>query len=73
MIKYLAKRIGRSLITLVIIISVVFLLMRLMPIEGYFPNFDKMTDAQIKAHISQKVKAIDPTYFTVVTVDKQFV
>ena len=49
MIKYLAKRIGRSLITLVIIISVVFLLMRLMPIEGYFPNFDKMTDAQIQA------------------------
>jgi len=49
MIKYLAKRIARSLITLVIIISVVFMLMRLMPIEGYFQNFDKMTDAQIQA------------------------
>ena len=49
MIKYLANRIGRSLITLVIIISVVFLLMRMMPIEGYFQNFDKMTDAQIQA------------------------
>ncbi len=49
MIKYLAKRIGRSLITLVIIISVVFVLMRFMPIEGYFKNYDKMTEAQIQA------------------------
>ncbi len=49
MIKYLAKRISRSLLTLVIIISVVFILMRFMPIEGYFQNFDKMTDVQIQA------------------------
>lgn len=49
MIKYLAKRIARSLITLVIIISVVFVLMRMMPIEGYFQNFDKLTDSQIQA------------------------
>lgn len=49
MIKYLAKRIGRSLVTLVIIISVVFILMRFMPIEGYFKNYDKMTEAQIQA------------------------
>ena len=36
MLKYLAKRIGRSLITLFFIISLVFCLMRQMPVEGYF-------------------------------------
>lgn len=52
MIKYLAKRIFRSLFTLVIIITIVFSLLRLMPIEGYFQNFDKLTNAQIQAGIS---------------------
>ncbi len=47
MIKYLAKRISRSLLTLLIIITVVFVLMRQMPIEGYFDNFDKLTQEQI--------------------------
>ena len=53
MIKYLAKRIGRSLITLVIIITVVFCLLRLMPIEGYFPNFEKMTPQQIQVGLDE--------------------
>lgn len=53
MIKYLAKRIGRSLITLVIIITLVFCLLRLMPIEGYFPNFEKMTPQQIQVGLDE--------------------
>ena len=53
MIKYLAKRIGRSLITLVILITVVFCLLRLMPIEGYFPNFEKMTPQQIQVGLDE--------------------
>lgn len=48
MLQYLAKRFGRSIISLVIIISVVFILLRQMPIEGYFPNYEKMTDLQIQ-------------------------
>lgn len=48
MVKYLAKRIGRSILTLVIILTVVFCLLRLMPVEGYFPNFEKMTPEQIQ-------------------------
>lgn len=48
MLKYLAKRLGRSLITLTLILTIVFILMRQMPIEGYFPNFDKMTNEQIE-------------------------
>lgn len=48
MFKYLAKRLGRSVISLFIIISVVFILLRQMPIEGYFSNYEKMTDLQIQ-------------------------
>lgn len=54
MVKYLAKRIGRSLITLFIIVCVVFILMRQMPIEGYFQNFDKLTEAQIQAGLKEQ-------------------
>lgn len=51
MIKYLLKRFARSILTLFIIISIVFLLLRLMPIEGYFQNFDKLTEEQIQTGI----------------------
>ena len=53
MIKYLGKRIARSLLTLVIILTVVFCLLRLMPIEGYFQNFDKMTEKQIQVGLKE--------------------
>ena len=49
MLKYLGKRFARSIVTLCIIIVIVFLLLRLMPIEGYFQNYDKLTEAQIQA------------------------
>lgn len=49
MVKYLLKRLGRSVLTLIIIITIVFSLLRLMPIEGYFQNFDKLTETQIQA------------------------
>jgi len=42
MLKYLAKRIGRSILTLFIIVTLVFCLLRLMPVEGYFANYEKM-------------------------------
>lgn len=53
MVQYLAKRLGRSIISLFIIISVVFILLRQMPIEGYFPNYEKMTDLQIQNGLEQ--------------------
>lgn len=49
MLKYLGKRFARSIVTLCIIIVIVFSLLRLMPIEGYFQNYDKLTEAQIQA------------------------
>ncbi len=51
MIKYLVKRLARSVLTLFIIISIVFILLRFMPIEGYFQNYDKLTKEQIRAGI----------------------
>ena len=49
MLKYLSKRIGRSILTLFVIVTLVFCLLRLMPVEGYFANYEKMTEAQIQA------------------------
>lgn len=53
MINYLAKRIGRSFLTLMIILTIVFCLLRLMPMEGYFPNFEKMTPQQIQVGLEE--------------------
>ena len=52
MAKYILKRVLRSLITMVIVITVVFSLLRLMPIEGYFENFDKLSETQIQARLT---------------------
>jgi len=48
MLKYILKRTLRSLLTLFIILTIVFVLVRQMPISGYFPNFEKMNAAQIQ-------------------------
>ena len=41
MVPYLAKRIGRSILTLFIIVTLVFCLLRLMPVEGYFASWTR--------------------------------
>lgn len=51
--KYLLKRIGQSIFTLVIILTLVFIMVRQMPIDGYFENIDKLDDAVIKATLDQ--------------------
>ena len=53
MARYILKRILRSMITMLIIIMVVFSLLRFMPIEGYFENFDKMSETQIEVRLTQ--------------------
>ena len=53
MLKYSLKRLSSSLLTLLIIISVVFVLLRQMPIEGYFDNYDKLEPAAIHAKLEQ--------------------
>ena len=47
MLKYSLKRLVRSLLTLVILITIIFALLRLMPEEGYFNNYEKMSPAAI--------------------------
>lgn len=53
MLKYLTKRVLRSLLTLLIILTIVIILVRQMPIEGYFQNYEKLSQAQIKAGLRQ--------------------
>ncbi len=53
MLKYLTKRVLRSLLTLLIILTIVIILVRQMPIEGYFQNYEKLSQAQIRAGLHQ--------------------
>ena len=58
MIRYSAKRLARSMLTLFIIITVVFSLLRLMPVEGYFQdesNKDYVMLARAKGVSSKKI------------------
>ena len=59
MAKYILKRVLRSLLTMFVIITILFALLRLMPIEGYFESFDKMSSAQIQVKL-QSLGLPDP-------------
>ena len=52
MIKYVVKRLTRSIITLLLIITAVFILLRQMPVEGYFNNYEKMTPTQVRVGLT---------------------
>lgn len=54
MLKYSIKRILQSLVTLFVVATVVFMLLRLMPEEGYFSEgYDKMDESQREAVLTQ--------------------
>ncbi|HET7839926.1 MAG TPA: ABC transporter permease [Rectinemataceae bacterium] len=60
MFTYSLKRIAQSAMTLLIVITFVFLLMRLLPIEGYFGDmYDKLSPSQREA-ILNKMGLLDP-------------
>jgi len=59
--KYLLKRIGQSLLTLFIIITVVFIMVRQMPVDGYFDNIDKLDPSVINATLD-KLGLNDPIW-----------
>ncbi len=60
MLKYLCKKVGQSIFTLFFVITAVFLLMRLMPEEGYFSgNYDKL-DTEQKEIILTNMGLRDP-------------
>ncbi|NCB04595.1 MAG: ABC transporter permease, partial [Clostridia bacterium] len=44
--KFVLSRLGRALISLVLVLMICFLLMRLLPVEGYYGDRpDKMSEA----------------------------
>ena len=64
MLVYSLKRLGRALITLVILITIVFILVRAMPEEGYFSNYEKMSPQQLEVGL-RKMGLKDPLYVQV--------
>ena len=62
LLKYSLKRLGKSVITLFIVVSIVFLFMRLMPEEGYFgQGYEKLELVQREA-ILTNLGLNDPWY-----------
>ncbi len=62
MLKYSLKRLLQSALTLFIVVTVVFLLMRLMPEEGYFGSgFEKLDEVQ-KENILRSMGLRDPLH-----------
>lgn len=62
MLKYSLKRLGQSVITLFIVITIVFLLMRLMPEEGYFGQGYEKLDPIQRETILKNLGLRDPIY-----------
>ena len=52
MIRYVIKRLFQAAATLWAIVTLVFFLMRFLPIEGYFPEYDRMDETQIQAALT---------------------
>jgi oligopeptide transport system permease protein len=52
-LKYSLKRLARALLTLVILITIIIGLLQLMPIEGYFNNYEKMSPALIESGLRE--------------------
>ncbi len=62
MFLYSLKRLAQSFLTLFIVVTAVFMLMRLLPVEGYFGDrFDKLDDIQKEA-VLRKIGLLDPWY-----------
>lgn len=62
MLKYSVQRLLQSLFTLFVVVTVVFILMRFMPIEGFLgPRYDKMDPAQQQA-ILRGMGLLDPMH-----------
>lgn len=51
MIKYITKRVLRAFLTLFVILTILFTLLRAMPIEGYFENYDKLSEVEIQVKL----------------------
>lgn len=71
MARYALKRLGQSLITVFIVITLVFMLMRLLPVEGYFAeSYDKLTEEQ-KHAILKRIGVLDPWHVQLIRFYRQ--
>ncbi len=60
MLQYTLRRLAHSLVTVFLVVTVVFLLMRLLPVEGYFgDSYDKLTPEQREA-VLRRMGLLDP-------------
>ncbi|MBO5197003.1 MAG: ABC transporter permease [Lachnospiraceae bacterium] len=62
MVKYCLGRLGRALITMAIVLSIVFLLMRLLPVEGYFGDRSDAMNPKVKEQVLKSLGLLDPWY-----------
>lgn len=62
MIRYILGRLGRALITMFLVLSIVFLLMRLMPVDGYFEGRSDTMSETVKNNILKELGLLDPWY-----------
>lgn len=60
MLRYVVGRIGRALITLFLVLSIVFMLMRLMPVDGYFEGRSDTMSQVVKDQILKELGLYDP-------------
>ncbi len=62
MLRYALGRLGRAAITLFLVLSIVFLLMRLMPVDTYFEGRSDTMSETIKENILRQLGLLDPWY-----------
>ena len=62
MLKYILKRVSSAIVSMFIVITVVFLLMRLMPVEGYFGGRADSMNEENKQKILENMGLLDPWY-----------
>ena len=60
MAKYVLGRMVRALITMVIVLSIVFLLMRLLPVETYYGGRSDTMSEAVKEQILRSLGLLDP-------------
>ncbi len=53
MLKYILSRLAKSLLTIVLLVTIVIALLRFMPEEGYFNNYEKLSPIQIETGLRQ--------------------
>lgn len=62
MVKYILGRLGRAMITMFLVLSIVFLLMRLLPVDGYFEGRSDSMNEVVKNQILKELGLLDPWY-----------